>query len=278
MAQSEEIQRFISRPQFTVRHTASGGCEFDEHSHSSYTVTAILAGRITATIAGREYELSAGEVAFTNVGQPHSARASGVEFISIGISAAFVSELVLEIGLARTTTEIVFRSSVATDEIITSAARRIAREMAGEELGHDAMMDSMARQLVIHLLRSHLTVRKSSQIELSRAGPVDRRLRRAIEFMHDNYGRELSLEEIAAAAYLSEYHFARLFKQITGITPHVYLANLRIERARKLLTETRLAISEIAVTVGYQSQSHFTKIFKSVTGLTPRAYREGVKP
>jgi AraC family transcriptional regulator len=117
-------------------------------------------------------------------------------------------------------------------------------------------------------------VRKSAQIELSRVGPVDRRLRRAIEFMHDNYGRELALEEIAAAAYLSEYHFARLFKQITGATPHVYLANLRIEKARRLLIETTLPIIEIAAMVGYQSQSHFSKIFKSVTGITPRAYRD----
>jgi len=95
--------------------------------------------------------------------------------------------------------------------------------------------------------------------------------------MHDNFGSEIALEEIAGAAYLSEYHFARLFKQIAGVTPHVYLANLRLDRARKLLAETTLSISEIASTVGYQSQSHFTKVFKSITGVTPRAYRESAK-
>jgi AraC family transcriptional regulator len=76
---------------------------------------------------------------------------------------------------------------------------------------------------------------------------------------------------------MSEYHFARLFKQIAGVTVHVYLANLRLEHARKLLAETEMAISEIATRVGYQSQSHFTKMFKSVAGVTPRAYREGVR-
>jgi AraC family transcriptional regulator len=65
-----------------------------------------------------------------------------------------------------------------------------------------------------------------------------------------------------------------LFKQITGVTPHVYLANVRLEHARRLLSETSLSISQIAIRVGYHSQSHFTKIFKSVTGVTPRVYRD----
>jgi AraC family transcriptional regulator len=149
----------------------------------------------------------------------------------------------------------------------------MASEVSADKLGRGAMIDALGHQLIVQLLRSHLTVRRSSSIELSRAGPVDRRLRRAIEFMHDNYSRELSVDEIAAAAYLSEYHFAHLFKRITGLTPHTYLANLRLERARALLLETALPISEIAATVGYQSQSHFTKAFKFVTGVTPRVFR-----
>jgi AraC family transcriptional regulator len=269
-----EVHLFVSRPQFAVRHTLSRNCEFESHSHSSFTVTAVLSGSMAVTIGSDDFELSAGEVALTGIGQTHAARASSIEFVSIGISAALVNELVTEIGLTRITAEIVFRAKRTTDEAITRIARAIRSEIDAESLGHGAMLDALVRQLVIHLLRSHLTVRKTDQIELSRAGPVDRRLRRAIEFMHDNYERELALEEIASAAYLSEYHFARLFKQITGVTPHVYLANVRLEHARRLLSETSLSISQIAIRVGYHSQSHFTKIFKSVTGVTPRVYRD----
>jgi AraC family transcriptional regulator len=275
---ANEIQRFISRSQFTVRHTATEACEFESHAHAAYTATAVLAGQLTATIGDDTFELPAGETALTNVGQNHSARGNQVEFVSIGVSPALVTEIVTEIGLTRTTANIIFRGAAVTDSTITKMARQIAAEVADEQLGRTAMLDSLVRQFVIHLLRCHLTVRKSDQIELSRAGPVDRRLRLAIEFMHDNFGRELALEEIASAAYLSEYHFARLFKQITGVTPHVYLANVRLERARKLLADTALPISEIASMVGYQSQSHFSKMFRSVTGITPRAYREAAKP
>ena len=272
-----DVERIVSRPQFTARHTVSGGCEFQPHSHTAFTATAILAGEMWVTIGENDYHLSANEVALTNIGQNHSGHASNVEFVSVSINPAQVEELVTELGLTRTTAEIVFLASVVTDEAINKIARVIANELADERMGHGAMLDALARQLVIQLLRSHMAVRKSARIELSRAGPVDRRLRLALEFMHDNFSRELALDEIASAAYLSEYHFARLFKQITGVTPHAYIANLRMERARKLLSENSFPVSEIAAMVGYQSQSHFTKIFKSVTGLTPRAYREALK-
>ena len=270
-----EAQRIVACPQFTARHLRSASCDFQPHSHSSFTVTAILSGRLSAVIGMDNYELSAGQSALTSVGQAHSGRAFDLEFVSIDINPTLVSEMVSELGLVRAGTEIIFRASVVSDETLIHSARDVASEIEVLKTGRDAMLDALVRQLVIHLLRSHLTVRKSARIELSRAGPVDRRLRRAIEFMHDNYSRELALEEIASAAYLSEYHFARLFKQITGVTVHVYLANLRLERARKLLVETSFPVNEIAAMVGYQSQSHFTKIFKSATGVTPRVYREG---
>lgn len=272
-----EVQRFISRPHFGIRHTVTTNCEFQPHSHTAFTVVVVLGGQMSAIIEERSFDLTKGAVALIDVGQTHSAQSSAVEFLSIGISPVLVNELVTEIGVIRASAEIVFRANVTHDETIEQLLNQVIAEISAHQIGHAAMLDTLVRQLAIHLLRCHLTVRKSEKIELSRAGPVDRRLRRAIEFMHDNFADEIALDEIAAAAYLSEYHFARLFKQICGITPHVYLANLRLDRARKLLAETTLPISEIASAVGYQSQSHFTKIFKSITGVTPRVYRESAK-
>jgi AraC family transcriptional regulator len=128
-------------------------------------------------------------------------------------------------------------------------------------------------QLIVHLLRHHSNVRRSDELELSRVGLVDRRIRRAIELMHAYMNRELPLEEIAAAAFLSPFHFARLFKKLTGASPHAYLATLRVARAQALLAETDLSISEVSERVGYSSSSHFTKAFRQATGLAPRAYR-----
>jgi AraC family transcriptional regulator len=264
----KEIHRIVQRPRLTVRHTAVAACEFQAHSHQWLTVTSVL--------GSAEFELSQSQVALTNIGEMHSGHGRQVEFVSISISPLMVSEIISEIGSIHSNTEAVFLSRVVCDAAIIAAARLITRELDTEKLGRDSMLDALTRQVVVHLVRSHMAVRRSATIELSRAGPVDRRLRRAIEFMHDNFVTDLALEEIASAAYLSEFHFARLFKQITGVTPHFYLANLRIERARALLLETGYPIGEIAAMVGYQSQSHFTKVFKSVTGLTPHAFRNSL--
>jgi AraC family transcriptional regulator len=273
-----EIQAFVSRPEYSIRRTLTAHCRFEAHAHAAVTVTALLAGRMRAVVGETEFVLAAGDVVFTGIAQMHAAEADEVDFVSLHVHPALINDLAAEMNLTRATAEVVFRAPRTTDERLFAIARLIAGEVTDRKAGHEIMLDSLVRQLAIHLLRSHLVVRKSAQIEMSRVGPVDRRLRRALEFMHDNYARELALEEIAAAAYLSEYHFARLFKQITGATPHVYLANLRIEKARRLLVETNHPIVEITAMVGYQSQSHFTKIFKSVTGVTPRAYRDSGRP
>jgi AraC family transcriptional regulator len=249
-------------------------CRFEPHSHGAYTVTSLISGRLVATIRGDNVELTAGDAAFTGVGETHSGMAIDAEFISVGISPELVTELAASMGLVRGGADISFRRRFAEDSVITAISSLIAKEAGGGQVGEDAMIGALAQQMAVHLLRFHLTVRKSARIELSRAGPVDCRLRRAIEFIHDNYSRELPVEEIAENAFLSEYHFSRLFKQVTGATPHAYLASVRLERARSMLVETLLPISEIAATVGYQSQSHFTRVFKGVTGLTPRAYRD----
>jgi AraC family transcriptional regulator len=94
--------------------------------------------------------------------------------------------------------------------------------------------------------------------------------------MHTQLDQDLTLHTLAAASYLSPFHFARLFKKLTGSTPHNYLAGIRATRAQMLLTDTELSITEVGAQVGYLSASHFTKAFRLATGTTPREFRKGL--
>jgi AraC family transcriptional regulator len=73
---------------------------------------------------------------------------------------------------------------------------------------------------------------------------------------------------------LSPHHFSRVFKRVTGLSPHQYVLSQRIQLARQLLTETKLSIAEVAHDVGFYDQSHFTYHFKRLVGVTPNAIRE----
>ena len=98
-------------------------------------------------------------------------------------------------------------------------------------------------------------------------------LRRVTEFIDDNLARALPLAELSAEAHLSQFHFARLFKESTGLPPHRFVVQRRIERACALLIDGNLSIDAIARAVGFRTRSHFSMVFHRHTGSPPTVYR-----
>jgi AraC family transcriptional regulator len=99
------------------------------------------------------------------------------------------------------------------------------------------------------------------------------RLRLVTDYIADNYGRDLSLAELAGVASMSPFHFVREFKRSTGTTPHQYLIKFRIDRAKALLATSKLPLVEVGFRSGFSHQSHFTRLFHRLTGTTPQSYR-----
>jgi AraC family transcriptional regulator len=94
-----------------------------------------------------------------------------------------------------------------------------------------------------------------------------------LSYIADNHGSDLSLEDLAAEAAMSTFHFAREFKRATGTTPHQHLLKFRVERAKELLAGSRLPLAEVGLRTGFSHQSHFTRLFRRYTGTTPQTYR-----
>jgi AraC family transcriptional regulator len=131
--------------------------------------------------------------------------------------------------------------------------------------------ESLANVLAVHLLR-HYTAFGSDGQRFS-GGLSGQRLRLVTDFIGDNYGRDLSLTELAGVTGMSPFHFAREFKKSTGTTPHQYLIKFRVNRAKALLAESKLPLVEVGFRSGFSHQSHFTRLFHRVTGTTPHSYR-----
>jgi AraC family transcriptional regulator len=98
-------------------------------------------------------------------------------------------------------------------------------------------------------------------------------LRRAKEFLHDRMNRNPGITELSAAVGMSVDHFSRMFKRSTGLPPHQYLCDIRLERAKRLLAEGRMPIIEISYEIGYANPSQFSAFFRKRTGLSPSAFR-----
>ena len=96
-------------------------------------------------------------------------------------------------------------------------------------------------------------------------------IRHAKAFLSEDLDRKISLEDVALSAGLSRYHFLRVFKQSTGLSPHQYRTLLRIDLAKHLLRSGR-PTAQVALDVGFSDQSHFSNTFRKFTGATPGQY------
>jgi AraC family transcriptional regulator len=132
-------------------------------------------------------------------------------------------------------------------------------------------VESLTNVLIVHLLRHYSAVTQtitSQNRSLTRV-----QLQQAIDYIHTNLDRDLSLVELASVVNISPTYFASVFKRAMGISPHQYVIGQRVERAKLMLSKTDLAIADIALQVGFSSQSHLTQQFKRFTGMTPKQVR-----
>jgi AraC-like DNA-binding protein len=98
-------------------------------------------------------------------------------------------------------------------------------------------------------------------------------IQRVKAYLAEHYAEDVSLETLASIAHLSEFHLARLFRQIVGLPPHAYQIQVRLWHARKLLAQD-FSVSYVAHETGFFDQTHFTHLFKRHVGVTPGIYRK----
>lgn len=132
------------------------------------------------------------------------------------------------------------------------------------------MVDTLSAALAIHLLRTYNTFEAIERSGEARLGKNE--VARLTEYIEDNLDRSIGLAELAGIVNVSRFHFIRLFKRSTGMTPIDFVEQCRIERARSLITDTKIPLAEIALMTGFADQSHFTRRFRDRVGCTPAAY------
>ena len=144
-------------------------------------------------------------------------------------------------------------------------------ELTAGGAGGRLVAESLANLLIVHLIRQVLGPRPPKR---GRDGTLPRgRLRAVVDYIQDHLDASPTLEQMAAVARLSPYHFARQFKAATGLPPHQFVILRRVERAKQLLQGGDPSLAEIALHAGFSGQSVLCHHFKRLLGVTPGRFR-----
>jgi AraC family transcriptional regulator len=168
--------------------------------------------------------------------------------------------------------ELIPRFMTERDALMQGIFLTLREELETGGIGGHLLVDSLKTTLVIHLLRNYCTT--FPKLSSYSNGLSQAKLTLVTDYINTHLHQDLNLSEIAAIAQMSPYYFLRLFKQSMGITPHQYILQRRIERAKYLLQHSQLSIADIAVRVGFCDQSHLTRCFKRIFGITPKQFMQ----
>ncbi len=191
-------------------------------------------------------------------------------FVSFMIKSELLHRVAEEMGFIGTLK--LLKSQNAFSSELIQVIRNFDRE-ANRPDNLVLMMDCLEMQIAALILREFKTNLNLKDFPVYSTG-VDSYIRLAAEYIHTYFGANITIEDICSEIHVSTFHFIRMFKQKTGISPHRYLLNVRIKKAEELLSTRRYSVSEVARLCGFVSIPHFSATFKEMTGYSPGGYQK----
>jgi len=253
-----------------------GGIEhFALPEHAIAVCLATKPNRLHQIMGDRRYVglYTKGDISITPAQLPSSYQSEGEDrYLHIRIAPQFLQQVAKEaIDIDPDRVEIVPEFRVRNLQIEQIAMMLRSALHQNDAWVNHLYVESLANLLTVHLLRDYATTQP--RIAVYEGGLGDRRLFQVSEYINTHLDREIKLADLAQLLGMSQFHFSRLFKQSLGISPHQYLLQQRVERAKQLLKQTKLSVVEVALQSGFNSHSHLSKQFRQLTGMTPKAYR-----
>jgi AraC-like DNA-binding protein len=248
------------------------------HVHSFFEICYAFAGQGKFLVGHEVYEVIAGDVFIAKPDEPHEIIADktdplGIYFWSYTLvpphkRQAGSSDIDTLLRAFLTTSRCVQHNRVHMERTL----ELLTDEVVKREVGYSQVIQGLVTKLLLDTARAVTNVHVPSVQTLRSSG--DAAVNLIVRYLHDNYDRPVSVQDVAAQVHLSERHARRLFLETTGKTMKQYLLTLRLDVAKQRLLGENVSVSEIAYGVGFNDVRHFSTTFRSSVGVTPSEFRE----
>jgi AraC-like DNA-binding protein/quercetin dioxygenase-like cupin family protein len=247
------------------------------HVHSFFEICYAFAGRGEFKICGEQHQVKAGDVFVAKPDEPHEIISDKKEPLEIYFwSYTLVPPAKRQTGSSDI--DALLRAFLTTAKRVQHDMTQMERtlellvdEVVKKEVGYSHVIQGLVTKLLLDTARAVSNVHIPSA-QLLRS-PGDAAVDLMMRYLHDNYDRAISIQDVAAQVHLSERHARRLFLETTGKSMKQYLTFLRLDVAKQRLLSEEETISDIAYAVGFNDVRHFSTTFRAMEGVTPSEFR-----
>lgn len=249
------------------------------HWHSYFEITYVKKGRGNYFVDGREYSMDEGDIIIFNNVEPHGWKLLDEDMVLLVMifSPEFVAEKLsvfdweyLKPFVERGSN---FKNRIGKEEPVSHEIRKGIREIYGEweqkKEGYPLMIKANVLRILTMLIRAYQDESKSAEMLKEKKNAM-KRLEQAFDYINDQYCGKITLEEVAASAYMSPNYFSSYFRKVTGVGFSEYVTRLRINHARELLRDTDRSVTDIALECGFNNLSNFYRLYKKHVGKPPK--------
>ena len=285
--QETSISQVLSPPDTLIssRDVAWNNMHFEYHYHPShetpehYPVQHVIAVQTEGQVQAerrldgklKRERISPGDVCIVPAHHSHWIHSEGEQgLIFLSLDPDFIRRVAAD-ALNSNSVELIAQFA-RPDPLIYQIGLSLKRAIQNNPANSRFYAESLSVALAAHLIENYSTL--GSPLSEKDGSLAITKVQTAKDYINDFLFGPLSLETIAQTVDISQYHFCRLFRQVTGMSPWQYVIQQRIDTAKRLLDNPKSSIAEVSRTLGFSTQGQFTNFFRRHSGMSPTAYRK----